>query len=128
VALWSRTQPLDLDETQAYIAERLRIAGATETVLLPEAAELVYLYSGGIPRIINLICEQSLIYAYAEQIKPIPAHLVESVGLELDLVQHPFTISSPAMHALMKHTLQTTPCDSLEPAADSANSLKERKI
>jgi type II secretory pathway predicted ATPase ExeA len=128
VALWSRTQPLDLEETQAYIAERLRIAGATEAVLLPEAAELIYQYSGGIPRIINLICEHTLIYAYAEQIKPIPAHMVESVGLELDLVQHPFTISSPAMHKLTKQALPATPCDSTELAADSANLAKEREI
>jgi type II secretory pathway predicted ATPase ExeA len=128
VALWSRTQPLDLEETQAYIAERLRIAGASETVLLPEAAELVFQYSGGIPRIINLICEHALIYAYAEQIKPIPAHVVESAGLDLDLVQHPFTISSPAMQALMKRALQTTPYDSIEPAANSANLAKEREI
>jgi general secretion pathway protein A len=69
----------------------------TQPVLLPEAAELVYRYSKGIPRIINLICEQAMISAYVEQIKPIPAHIVESVGLELDLVQHPFTISFTAM-------------------------------
>jgi type II secretory pathway predicted ATPase ExeA len=128
VALWSKTQPLDLEETQEYIAERLRIAGATETVMLPEASAQVYQYSGGIPRIINLICEHALICAYAEQIKPVPAHLIESVGLELDLVQHPFTISSPAMQALMKRTLETSLCDSTELAADSANSLKESEI
>src|ERR1035437_2749575 len=50
VSLWCRTQPPAGEETQAYIEERLRIAGAGQPVLLPEAAELVYHYSKGIPR------------------------------------------------------------------------------
>jgi hypothetical protein len=97
-------------------------------VLLPEAMELVYHYSKGIPRIINLICEHALICAYAEQIKPIPAHIVESVGLELDLVQHPFTISFPAMQALTRRTLQANMLNTITSVADSADSLKERGI
>jgi type II secretory pathway predicted ATPase ExeA len=128
VSLWCRTKPLSGEETRAYIEERLRIAGASQPVFLPEAEELVYLYSKGIPRIINLICEHSLIDSYAEQVKPIPAHIVESVGLELDLAEHPFTISFPAMQALMKRTPQTTMPNAITPVADSTDSLKEREI
>jgi hypothetical protein len=108
--------------------ERLRIAGARELVFLPEAAELVYRYSKGIPRIINLICEHALIDAYAEQVKPIPSHIVESVGLELDLAEHPFMISFPAMQVLMKRTMQTNMLNSITPVADGMDSLKEREI
>ncbi len=108
--------------------ERLRIAGASQPVFMPEAAELVYRYSKGIPRIINLICEHALIDAYAEQIKPIPAHIVESVGLELDLAEHPFTISFPAMQVLMKHTMQENLHNSITPVDDGTDSLKERRI
>jgi type II secretory pathway predicted ATPase ExeA len=128
VSLWCNTQPLTSEETQAYIADRLRIAGASQPVLLPEAAELVYHYSKGIPRIVNLICEHALVCAYVEQIKPIPAHIVESAGLELDLVQHPFTISFPAMPALSRHTQQINMLDTATPAADCADALKEREI
>jgi type II secretory pathway predicted ATPase ExeA len=123
VSLWARTQPLTAEETHAYIGERLHIAGASEPVLLPDAMELVYHYSKGIPRIINLICEHALINAYAEQVKPIPEHIVESVGLELNLVQHPFTISFPAMEALMNRTSQANPFNAV---AESAENLKER--
>jgi general secretion pathway protein A len=42
--------PLSSEETQAYIAERLRIAGARQPVLTPEAVQLVHRYSKGIPR------------------------------------------------------------------------------
>jgi len=128
VSLWCRTQPLTGEETHAYITERLRIAGASQPVLLPDAAELVHRYSKGIPRLINLICEHVLISAYAEQIKPIPAHIVESIGLELDLVQHPFAISFSAMQALMQRSLQNNMLNTISPLADSENSLKEREI
>ena len=119
VSLWCHTRPLTGEETQAYIAERLRIAGASQPVLLPEAAELVHRYSKGIPRIINLICEHALISAFVDQIKPIPAHIVEAVGLELDLVQHPFTISPSAMQGLMEHTPQAGISNAITPIADS---------
>jgi type II secretory pathway predicted ATPase ExeA len=128
ISLWCRTQPLTGEETQAYIEERLRIAGATEPIFLPEAAELVYHYSKGIPRIINLLCEHTLIFAYAEQVNPIPAHIVESVGLELDLVQHPFTISFSAMQALMRRSLQPNMLDTITSIDDSEESLKESEI
>jgi hypothetical protein len=74
------------------------------------------------------LCENTLIFAYAEQINPIPAHIVESVGLELDIVQHPFTISYSAMQALMRRTLQTNMENSIMPVADSADSRKECEI
>jgi type II secretory pathway predicted ATPase ExeA len=128
ISLWCKTQPLTEEETQAYVKERLRIAGACQQVLLPEAVELVYRYSKGIPRIINFLCESALICAYAEQINPVPAHIVESVGLELDIVQHPFTISYSAMQALMRRTLQTNMENTIKPVADSADSRKESEI
>ena len=128
ISLWCRTQPLTSEETQAYIEERLRIAGAAGPIFLPEAAELVHHYSKGIPRIINLLCEHTLIFAYAEQVNPIPAHIVESVGLELDLVQHPFTISFSAMQALMSRSLQPNMLDAITSIDDSEESLKESEI
>ncbi len=123
VSLWCRTRPLTCEETQAYITERLRIAGATQPVLLQEAAELVHDYSKGIPRIINLLCEHALITAYAEQIKPIPAHIVAAVGLELDLVQHPFTISASTMDGLTEPSAQATISNAVTPDAG----LKEER-
>ena len=62
--------------------------------------QLVHRYSKGIPRLINLICEHALISAYVEQIKPVPARIVESVSAELELAQQPFVISPVAMSGL----------------------------
>lgn len=93
IAIWCRTQQITVDETHYYIAERLRIAGASRPAFTPEAVDLVHRFSKGIPRVINLICENAMISAYVEQVTPIPARIIESVSIELDLVQQPFVVS-----------------------------------
>jgi type II secretory pathway predicted ATPase ExeA len=85
ISLWCKTEPLTYEETQAYIAERLRIAGATEPAFSSEAIDLIHRFSCGIPRLINLICDQSMIAAFADQIKPVPPQIVASVVTELAL-------------------------------------------
>jgi type II secretory pathway predicted ATPase ExeA len=97
VWMWCKTRPLTALETEAYIAQRLRAAGATQLIFSPDAVQMVHGYSKGIPRLINLICEHSLISGYVEQTKPIPAHVVSAVGQELALDQRPFLISSTAL-------------------------------
>jgi len=97
VSLWCKTRSLTAEDTSAYIAERLRIAGSVEPVLSPEAVELVHRYSKGIPRVVNLICEHAMINAYVEQIKPIPARIVEMVCAELELDNQPFVVSPMAL-------------------------------
>jgi general secretion pathway protein A len=104
VSLWCRTRALNAEQTLAYITERLRIAGAAEPIFSPDAAELVYRYSQGIPRVINLICEHAMISAYVEQLKLIPARLVESVSLELDLDKDSFVLPAEAMPGATENT------------------------
>ena len=125
ISIWCRTQALAADQTEAYIAERLRIAGATEPALSPEAVRLVHRYSKGIPRIINLICEHAMISAYVEQVKPIPARIVESVSLELDLDQQPFVISPLAVSSPPNTTVPAAISNLLHPDAESTNPLKD---
>jgi len=97
VWMWCKTRPLTDLETEAYIAQRLQAAGATQLIFSPDAVQMVHGYSKGIPRLINLICEHSLISAYVEQTKPIHARVVAAVGQELALDQRPFLISSTAL-------------------------------
>jgi type II secretory pathway predicted ATPase ExeA len=128
VAVWCRTRPLTGEETEAYIAERLRIAGASQPVLAPDAVQLVHHYSKGIPRLINLICEHCLITAYVEQMKPIPACIVESVCIELDLHLQPFLISPMALSGSPGTTLPTAMFSTPKPVVNATDSLKEREI
>jgi general secretion pathway protein A len=86
ITLRCRTSALSLEETFGYIAERLRIAGASgEPIFSKEAIQTVHMYSRGIPRIVNLLCEHSMINAYVDSLRPVPAHLVEEVAREFQL-------------------------------------------
>jgi general secretion pathway protein A len=86
ITLRCRTAPLSLEETFGYVAERLRIAGANgEPIFSKEAIGTVHTYSRGIPRVVNLLCEHSMINSYVDGLRPIPADLVEEVAREFQL-------------------------------------------
>jgi general secretion pathway protein A len=97
VSLWCRTQALTESQTHAYVAERLRIAGATWPLFSLEALDTVHRCSSGIPRIINLLCEHSLIVGYVEQVRQVTAAIVEGVARELELETQPFMVSPVAL-------------------------------
>jgi type II secretory pathway predicted ATPase ExeA len=86
IMLRCKTGPLSKEQTHDYIAERLRIAGASgELIFSPKAVETIHLYSLGIPRVVNLLCEHSLINAYVEHERPIGQKTVEDVAHEFQL-------------------------------------------
>jgi len=128
VSLWCKTRPLTSEETHAYIAERLHIAGASEPVFSPEAIEPVHQFSKGIPRLINLICEHALISAYVEQVKPIPARIIEEVSSELDLEMQPFVLSSAELPGVTNGPLNNDISYTTKPAMNAHNSRKENEI
>jgi general secretion pathway protein A len=99
VSLWCRTQALTENQTRSYVAERLRIAGATWPLFSAPALDLVHRYSRGIPRLINLVCEHALIVGYVEQIQQITPSIVEGVATELELETQPFMVSTVALGA-----------------------------
>lgn len=82
-----RTAPLTLQETQAYIEQRLRTAGAKESIFQPEAAAFVHAYSRGIPRVMNLLCEHSLINACADGSRVVAPQVVERAAHDCQLEQ-----------------------------------------
>jgi general secretion pathway protein A len=86
IMLRCRTTPFLQEQTQEYILERLRIAGAAGApIFSPKAIEAVHMYSMGIPRVINLLCEHSLVNAFADQMRPIQPKIVEDVAREFQL-------------------------------------------
>ena len=81
IALRCYTSPLTLDEAHGYIADRLRIAGATsDPVFESTAVEVLHYYSRGVPRVMNLLCEHALINAYVEGLNPVPPQMVEEAA------------------------------------------------
>ena len=128
ISLWCRTRPLTADETKAYVTNRLRIVGANQPIFSPEAIQIVYRYSSGIPRIINLICEHAMISAYVEQIKPIPSRIVESVCRELDLDTQPFVLSPMAYSGMPAETVSTAMPSTINTGVSAADSLKDIEL
>jgi len=86
IMLRCRTSALSQEQTQEYIAERLRIAGASgEPIFSSKAIETIHVYSLGIPRVINLLCEHSLVSAFVDHQRPIQPQTVEEVAHEFQL-------------------------------------------
>lgn len=64
IAVRSRIRPLTRDETREYIEHRLQRVGGTLDVFSPEALRLIVRWSGGIPRRVNILCHNALLFAY----------------------------------------------------------------
>jgi len=91
IAHRSQLAPLDLNETRGYIERRLQLAGPSSNgclVFLPETIAAVYRHSRGIPRLINTICENALITAYARQKRSVTPEIIEAVAADLRLNLH----------------------------------------
>jgi type II secretory pathway predicted ATPase ExeA len=86
IMLRCKTAPLTQEQTHEYILKRLNIAGAgDQPIFSAEAMDAVHLYSMGIPRVVNLLCEHSLVNGYVDQQRPIKAKIVEDVAREFQL-------------------------------------------
>jgi type II secretory pathway predicted ATPase ExeA len=86
LTLRAKTHPLTLDETQAYVAQRLRIAGNNgRTIFDPQAVALIHRCATGIPRVINLLCEHALVSAFVDQQPVILPAVVEAVARDFDM-------------------------------------------
>jgi general secretion pathway protein A len=86
VALRCALQPLDLKETAAYMAKRLRIAGGDgASIFTADAVRAIYRHSRGIPRNISVLCDNSLVSGFALDRRPVDADIVEDVARDFDL-------------------------------------------
>jgi general secretion pathway protein A len=81
-----KTAQLTKEETREYVGDRLKTAGAAAgAIFSPQALDAIHLYSMGVPRVINLLCEHALVNAYAENQRPILPKVIEEVAREFQL-------------------------------------------
>jgi type II secretory pathway predicted ATPase ExeA len=85
VTLRHHLRSLSLSETQEYIANRLRLAGGDSHMFPAKTVEEIHRYSAGIPRLVNVICDNAMINAYALDRKEIDAALIHEVTEDLHL-------------------------------------------
>ncbi len=75
--------PLSADESRDYVRHRLRVAGANEHLFTADALRHLYRFSGGVPRLINVLCSRAMLAAYGVDRQVIDAALVKQVAREL---------------------------------------------
>jgi general secretion pathway protein A len=86
LTLRAKTHAFNLEETNSYITQRLRIGGSNgEAIFDRDAGAAIFRYSTGIPRVINLLCEHCLVSAFVDQQRVITADIVDSVARDFDL-------------------------------------------
>jgi general secretion pathway protein A len=88
VALRAQLGPLNADEAREYVEHRLKIAGVEgnpSELFPPDAVQAVFRHSRGVPRLINTICENALILAYARQTPRISVEIIDEVAREFRL-------------------------------------------
>jgi type II secretory pathway predicted ATPase ExeA len=105
-------------ELGEYIRYRLGVAGATNTEIFPpETLPVIYRYTGGIPRLINTLCDAALTCAYADNLPRITVEVIESAVLELQWPPYSErverrrmrTTRSPegGVYAMLRHQVET---------------------
>jgi len=86
VSIRYELKPLDAETVSAYVAHRLTIAGGSASVAFTaKALAQVHRLSGGIPRLINLICDRALLAGYSAQASRITPQMVQQAAASLDL-------------------------------------------
>jgi general secretion pathway protein A len=86
VALRCLLLALDAKETAEYIAGRIRVAGGNSVMVFTrQAVDSIYDRSGGIPRLISVICDNALISGFAADRRPVGRDIVEDVCRDFDL-------------------------------------------
>jgi general secretion pathway protein A len=87
VGLRCALRPLRHDETTAYIAARIGVAGGkTDRIFTREAIDTVHECAGGIPRTISVICDNALVTAFALDRRPVDTDVVLEVCRDFDFM------------------------------------------
>ncbi len=114
IAVRCRLPVLTLEETGEYIRSRLRSSGAGEEEIFPaESVRLVYSCARGVPRVVNLVCENAMDHAYGEGKSVVtPAH-VRRAAAQFDLAVE---LAKPMDVAAQEQTQVATPKAMEKPA------------
>jgi general secretion pathway protein A len=112
LTLRAKTHPLTIEETKAYVQQRLRIAGSDGRQIFDgDALSAVHKYSNGIPRVVNLLCEHCLVSAFVDQKPVIGEAIVDAVARDFDLSD---SVASGAMTVAAKPVTSSEKFDVVE--------------
>ena len=79
-------EPMTESETQKLVQHRLQAAGSRQALITERAMKSIYAFSGGFPRLINMICDQALLIGYSDNVKKIHRSIIlktaEALGFD----------------------------------------------
>jgi type II secretory pathway predicted ATPase ExeA len=79
IAIDHHIEALQRDETEGYVRHRIGLVGGARDLFSDEALELVHQCTGGVPRLINIVCDTALLYGFSDQRPGIDPDLIEQV-------------------------------------------------
>jgi general secretion pathway protein A len=85
VMLRHHLRALSLQECCEYVSNRLKVAGGNRPLFTPNALESIHSYSTGIPRIVNVLCDNALLTGYALGRKEIDTGIIREVAEDLSI-------------------------------------------
>ncbi len=91
VAVKYQLHSFTVDTTTSYINHRLRIAGAERTIFAADAIPAIHRFTGGVPRLINTICDNCLFEAFMRKMEQVDVSVVHSVAGDFGLLKEPLT-------------------------------------
>lgn len=100
IALRHHLRPLTSKESEEYIVNRLQVANGDPGIFVPAALGAMYIYSKGIPRVVNVLGDNALLTAYALGKKRVDELIIREVAEDLRL-------SSGSMNARDSHSIAT---------------------
>jgi general secretion pathway protein A len=84
IAVRCRLNPISMEETGAYIQHRMKVAGETSGVSFNLCAlKYIYLYTRGVPRLINILCDRALLTAYGDEHRSVDTGMVKRAIREI---------------------------------------------
>lgn len=91
VAVRYHIRPLGKNEVREYIGHRLKVAGSSPERIkfTEEAQEIIYNYSQGVPRLLNILCDRCLLAGFAAQVNTIDGEITGKCIGELDQAKVP---------------------------------------
>jgi type II secretory pathway predicted ATPase ExeA len=133
VSLRCQLLPLDEQQTTSYVLSRLERAGAKPEppIFEPEAMIKIFEYSCGIPRIVNNLCENSMVNAFARQQRNVTGDMITEVAADFRLTTAASTREEPVEAGAVQPENNESVLRSLFRALrtlDNAQSLEEKSV
>ena len=119
-------RPMNYYETKAYVEKRLAIAGCTYPLFTSRAMKKIFAASKGIPRVINIICDTALLFAFSDEKRQIEHTVIQRVVKELNLYTPEKPLSYYADQKRGEHGSHASGISSYRDATPSAFSGSSR--